>query len=190
MFNKDYTQWFYVFALLCFLCSFNAQAKKKCKPLLEKLHNIQSLQRSSYSAKRGQSLRAREDKAREKWWQCEHPSYGKSKGKNYSKSKKQKSSKKKSKRHVNNQQSYANYSKKKNSPRLFNYKDKKYADSPFKTERAISLKSSYKGKMQQAWLSYYQQPKRCVKPKAITTFAYCSEDRLAQKIAFEQSYKE
>ncbi|RHW76644.1 hypothetical protein [Colwellia sp. RSH04] len=183
MFNKRYYHYFCVYVLLCLLFSFNVQAKKRCKPLLEKLHQIQSLQRSSYSLKRGQSLRAREDKARDKWWQCEHPSYGKSKQVKLTskKKKKQKASKKKA---------YASHAKKKNKPLAFNFKAKKYANSPFKTDRAIALKSSYQGKMQQAWLNFYQQPEQCLKPKAISTFAYCSEYRIAQKRVFEQSYKE
>ena len=49
-------------------------AKKRCKPLLDKLHKIQQAQRSSHSLKRGDSLRKKEDKARDKWWQCESQS--------------------------------------------------------------------------------------------------------------------
>jgi len=63
-------------ALICLLClpglySEKALAKAKCKPYLEKLQNIQALQRQGYSLKRGNSLRKREQAAREKWWQCE-----------------------------------------------------------------------------------------------------------------------
>lgn len=58
----------------CLLFSPATIAKKRCKPLLEKLHNIQALQRSGYSQKKGMSLRKREDKARDKWWQCENGS--------------------------------------------------------------------------------------------------------------------
>ena len=59
-----------LFSLLYLLAPVT-QAKKRCKPLLAKLHNIQAMQRSGHSATRGRSLRAREDKARDKWWQCE-----------------------------------------------------------------------------------------------------------------------
>lgn len=63
-----------VIVIVCFAFSPVATAKKRCKPLLEKLHNIQALQRSGYSQKKGVSLRKREDKARENWWQCENGS--------------------------------------------------------------------------------------------------------------------
>ena len=56
---------FYSVVVLIFLLlvSPNLSAKKRCKPLLEKLHNAQMMQRKSYSLKRGQSLREKEDKA-------------------------------------------------------------------------------------------------------------------------------
>ena len=78
---------------MCMLLLFTpvSEAKKRCKPLLEKLHNIQAMQRSGYSSQRGLSLRAREDKARDKWWQCEQgrgtKKKKKSKGKKSSKNK-------------------------------------------------------------------------------------------------------
>ncbi|MCW8833040.1 MAG: hypothetical protein OQK03_06970 [Colwellia sp.] len=62
---------FYLIILLCFFSPIG-EAKKRCKPLLAKLHNIQAQQRAGYSSKRGLSLRAREDKARDMWWQCEN----------------------------------------------------------------------------------------------------------------------
>ncbi len=83
---------------LCIIAlSFSAHslAKKRCKPLLDKLHSIQSMQRKGYSLKRGQSLRAKEDKARDKWWQCEHSSLAKFKEKYGGKKKKAKKSKNK-----------------------------------------------------------------------------------------------
>jgi len=52
-------------------------AKKRCKPYQDKLHNIQTMQRKGYSLKRGESLRIKEDKARDKWWKCEHSSKAK-----------------------------------------------------------------------------------------------------------------
>ncbi|MFQ3337708.1 MAG: hypothetical protein ACI9VO_000473, partial [Colwellia sp.] len=39
------------------------------------------MQRKGYSLKRGESLRAKEDKARDKWWQCENSSQAKFKAK-------------------------------------------------------------------------------------------------------------
>ena len=42
------------------------EAKKRCKPLLAKLQNIQAMQRHGYSATQGIRLRNSEEKARKK----------------------------------------------------------------------------------------------------------------------------
>ncbi len=155
---------FLITALLAF--SPSTLAKKRCKPLLAKLHNVQALQRNGYSVKRGASLRAREDKARADWWQCENGSKKKkAKGK---KSTKNSSHKSKSKS--------ASHSQIK-------------AGTPFKTTNAILIKSKYQGKKKQAWLAFYQQPKRCQRPKSLQTFAFCSENKQKQRMVFEQSYQ-
>lgn len=142
-----------------------SEAKKRCKPLLEKLHNVQAMQRNGYSAKRGVSLRAKEDKARDKWWQCEKDLGGKTK-----KKKKGKSTK--------------------NSATDKRYKAKKIsAGTPFKTKNAIVIKSKYQGSKKQAWIKFYQQPAQCNRPKSLAVFASCSEDKQAQRINFEQEYE-
>jgi len=141
------------------------EAKKRCKPLLEKLHNVQAMQRNGYSSQRGISLRARENKARDKWWQCEQGRGGKAKKKAKKKSKKQ-SAIYKPIRQIN-------------IP----------AGTPFKTNNVIVIKSKYQGKKKQAWLNFYQQPAQCNRPKSLAVFASCSEDKQAQRINFEQVYK-
>ncbi len=154
---------------VCFVFSPTAASKKRCKPLLEKLHNIQALQRSGYSAKRGASLRGREDKARERWWQCEN---GRGKIKKETKNKK-----------VSEK---ANYQAKTKS-----VKSKKIqAGTPFKTSNAIVIKSKYQGNKKQAWLKYYQQPSKCVLPKSLSVFAFCSENKQIQRTDFEKQYNE
>ena len=159
--------------IITFLFTPTAQAKKRCKPLLEKLQNIQALQRHGYSAKRGLSLRAREDKARDKWWQCE-----KSGGK-----KQRKSNKK-----------YQNKTVRVNTKfkvEKSNAKRKTLnAGSPFKTTSAIVFKSKYQGNKKQAWLTFYQQPSRCQRPKSLQAFALCSENKRTQRLAFEQKYNQ
>ncbi len=91
-------------AIYCFLFivsllfTSNANGKKRCKPFLDKLHNIQKMQRQGYSNKRGQNLRIKEDKARDKWWQCENISLAKFTEK-YGKHKKSSLKKKKKNRH-------------------------------------------------------------------------------------------
>ena len=144
-------------------------AKKRCKPLLAKLHNVQALQRNGYSAKRGVSLRAREDKARADWWQCE-------KGRKKKKAKKTKTKK-----------TAKDVTSKRKSKSVNQGKIK--AGTPFKTTNAIVIKSKYQGKKKQDWLAFYQQPKRCQRPKSLKIFAYCSEDKQKQRLIFEQGYQ-
>ncbi len=148
-----------------------SDAKKRCKPLLEKLHNIQAMQRNGYSSKRGVSLRAKEDKARNNWWQCE-------KGRKTKEKKKRKN-----KKH--------NKSKRKQSSVIYkkNTQLKTTAGIPFKTNNAIVIKSKYHGIKKQAWLKFYQQPTHCNRPKSLAIFASCSENKQAQRINFEQEYK-
>jgi len=144
-----------------------SEAKKRCKPLLEKLHNVQAMQRSGYSTQRGDSLRAREDKARDKWWQCET-----GKSKKLSKKKKKKS------------KALSSSSKIKHS------KNKVIkAGTPFKTNRVVVIKSKYQGDKKRAWLGFYQQPIQCQQPKSLQVFAFCSENKQAQQTMFEQKYK-
>jgi len=144
------------------------EAKKRCKPLLAKLQNIQAMQRHGYSAKQGLSLRSREDKARKNWWQCENGS-----------GKKKKKTTKKSQRKT------ASYSTEKSS---VNRKIIK-AGTPFKTSNTIVIKSKYQGEKKRAWLAFYQQPTRCQRPKNLSVFAFCSENKQTQRAGFEQKYR-
>ena len=171
--------WFVRVILLIFYCSIClfstfSDAKKRCRPLLIKLENVQALQRNGYTLKKGQSLRAREDKAREKWWQCERSS-------SFKKTKRKKSKSKK----VRNKKNKKN----KNKTQKRNNKAKSVS-APFTNNQAIDLGSKYPRAKLFSWLNYYQRPERCHKPKDLTTFVFCSEDKLAQRRGFEQKYKE
>ena len=161
-----------LFVIMCFVFTPTVTAKKRCKPLLEKLHKVQALQRSGYSKNKGMSLRKREDKARDKWWQCEN-------GKVKSKKKSKRKPKKKSNTHKS-----ANRIKTK----IINM-NKSGEATPFKTNNAIVLKSKYHGEKKQAWLIFYQQPKQCGRPKNLAIFAFCSEDKQMQRVKFEKSYQ-
>ena len=161
----DFIKLVIFFSALLFFTS-TCEAKKRCKPLLEKLHNIQALQRSGYSSQRGTSLRAREDKAREKWWQCEQ---GQSKNK--------KRSKGKSKSH-----DYSSAKKQAKQKKIL-------AGTPFKTNNSVVVKSKYHGQKKQAWIKFYKQPTQCSRPKSLAIFASCSEDKQAQRLHFEQVYE-
>ncbi len=155
--------------VLLLLFSPTIEAKKRCKPLLEKLHNIQAMQRNGYSSSRGASLRGREDKARDRWWQCET---GRNKSKNKKKSKKKATSKKSGYR--------------RNVKSIKNKRIK--AGTPFKTSNTIVIKSKYQGDKKRAWLAFYEQPKRCQQPKNLQIFAFCSENKQTQRKGFEKEY--
>ena len=45
------------------------------------------------------------------------------------------------------------------------------------------------GGKKQAWLEFYQQPTQCNRPKSLTVFANCSENKRTQRITFEQGYE-
>ena len=155
----------------CCFTSPTIMAKKHCKPLLVKLRNIQATQRDSHSLSRAKSLRKREDKARNIWWRCEQE-----------KSKKQNKQKKKRK---TKPVKYRIKSKRANQKN--NQKTLKLA-TPFKTSHAVIIKSKYQGDKQRAWLRYYQQPIQCQRPKSLTEFATCSENKQTQRADFEQDY--
>ena len=128
--------------ILLLIFSANTFAKKRCKPLLEKLHNAQMMQRKSYSLKRGQALRVKEDKAREKWWQCENSSLSAFKSKYGTKKKKAKKNKKK-------QKSTSHYAKLKK----VKLKPPKNMTT-FNQDSAIVIKSKYQGNKKLAWLQF------------------------------------
>lgn len=150
-------------------------AKKRCKPFLEKLHKVQAMQRKGYSLKRGQSLRAKEDKARDKWWHCERSSLASFKEKYGIKKKKS------TKKHL----SKSTTKIPKTNKYIIN-PDKKVA--MFNQGSAIVIKAKYQGEKRLAWLQFYQQPIKCQRPKSIKVFAYCSEDKLQQQDLFQQGY--
>lgn len=169
-----------IFILLVIILSYSTtlQAKKRCKPFLEKLHKVQAQQRNGYSLKRGQSLRAKEDKARDKWWQCEHMSLAKFKAQFGGKNKKAKKGKKKKSvkyayKKVNKRKSQADASK---------------TIATFNQGSAIVVKAKYQGDKRLAWSQFYQRPSQCISPKNLNVFAYCSENKLQQQNQFDQEY--
>ncbi|GAW94569.1 MULTISPECIES: hypothetical protein [Colwellia] len=166
-------------AVLLLTFSASTAAKKRCKPLLAKLHHIQTMQRKGYSLKRGETLRVKEDKARDKWWQCEHSSLASFKvkyGKINKKSKKQSKKKKLAKNSIHYSQMKIKRSQLVNKVARFNQGS------------AIVIKAKYQGDKKWAWLQFYQQPIKCQRPKNLNVFAYCSEDKQQQQGVFEQKY--
>jgi len=155
-----------LFIILSLYTTSSFAGKTRCKPLLEKLQNIQAKQRSGYTAKQGASLQNRADKIREQWWRCENSSQ-------YSQQTKKKVTKKK----VNAQVKTS----KKNNKSLKILK-------PFATSKAIIVQSRFKGKKQQAWLNFYEKPEKCKKMKTTKIFAFCMENKLKQQERFIQLY--
>jgi len=136
---------------------------------------VQAQQRNSYSLKRGQSLRAQEDKARDKWWKCEHMSLAKFKAQNGGKNNKAK--KKKNSKYVSKK-----VSKKKSQP----YVSKSIAT--FNLDSAIVVKAKYQGDKRLAWSQFYKRPDKCISPKSLSVFAYCNNNKLLQQNQFDQEY--
>ena len=156
-------------------------AKKRCKPFLEKLHNIQTMQRKAYSLKRGESLRAKEDKARDKWWKCENSSKAKFKAQ-YGGKKKKSKNKNKNKKKVKNKTYYSKMNK------ALSYSQNKV--TTFNQSSAIVIKSKYQGDKMLSWLDFYHKPIKCQRPKSMSIFAYCSENTLQQQGEFEKTYRD
>jgi hypothetical protein len=170
----------YAVVLLSFTYTPTSFAKKRCKPFLEKLHNIQTLQRKSYSLKRGESLRAKEDKARDKWWKCENSSKAKFKAQYGGKKKKAK--KYKNKKKVQNKTYYTKMNK------VPSYSGNKV--TTFNKSSAIVIKSKYQGSKRLSWQDFYHKPIKCQRPKSMSIFAYCSENKLRQQSEFEKVYRD
>ena len=160
-----------LFILLCF--STGSYSKEACKKQLNKLHHIQAKQREGHSFKRSNTLNDQERKARKNWWQCK-----KSPTKKRSK---KKVKKKKKPRQIKLRKTI--YSSLDKSPA------KKVKAPEFRSSGVISIKEKFQGKKKYAWLEYYQQPEKCKRPKNLSMFAYCSEDRQMQQLNFEQSYQ-
>ncbi|MDG1751664.1 MAG: hypothetical protein P8I03_08390 [Thalassotalea sp.] len=156
----------YFIGLIFILNSFSVLATKKaCQPYFDKLRNIQSQQRAGYSNKKGRSLAEREQKARDKWWQCQQGKLP---------NKKRKKAKQKSK--VNSSLSQTPF-----------YKIPTKDTLSFSNK--LTIKAKFKGVKQQAWLDYYQQPKKCKMPKSTKVFAYCLEDEQEQQEVFDRQYQ-
>ncbi|NQZ80621.1 MAG: hypothetical protein HRT52_06345 [Colwellia sp.] len=156
-----------IFLLICLLVSPVHAGKKHCQPYLKKLHTIQSLQRQGHSLKSSNSLNKRENKARDKWWQCEQ---GKLPVKRKNKSKKK------------------NKVKKSKINPLFDLDSSDKKITPFATQKSLTFKGRFQGDKQFSWLKYYQQPKVCIRPKTTKKFAYCMENKLEQQSIFEKEY--
>ena len=138
--------------------------KKVCLPYLAKLRNIQAQQRAGYSNKKGHLLAKKEQKSRDRWWQCEQGKLPKKK-KNIKKKSIEKKLQVKKIKIPDNQNNAMN--------------------KPFTSNLVIRAK--FHGQQQQNWLDYYQKPEKCRKVKSTKMFAFCIEDKNRQQQLFELS---
>ena len=165
--NSVYFQILLVGIMLTF--SYESYAgKKECQSYADKLRNVQSQQRQGHGLKRSKNLNKQEKVARKKWWQCERGLLKKIKG-----------------NHKKKQRNIAVNIHQPLSATL-SRDIKKGSSKPFQTSAPVLIKSRYQGKQLQAWLQYYQQPKKCLRPKTTRQFAYCVENRRTQQLAFEK----
>ncbi|GAA6203912.1 hypothetical protein [Thalassotalea sp. SU-HH00458] len=163
----------YVFCIIFYLTSCSVWATKKaCQPYLDKLRNIQSQQRAGYSNKKGRSLADREQKARDKWWLCQQGKLKTAKNKNT-----KKKTKKTHKAMASIKQLPTLHSISKSDPKALSFTS------------SLTIKAKFKGRKQQAWLDYYQQPKKCQQPKSTKIFAFCLEDEQRQQAEFDRQYQ-
>ena len=162
----------YVVSFIFYLTSSPVWATKKaCQPYLDKLRNIQSQQRAGYSNKKGRSLADREQKARDKWWQCQQGKLKKSK------------SKKTKRKAKNTNKAMAGISQ---FPLVSS--TSKHKSKALSFTGALTIKAKFSGIKQQAWLDYYQQPQKCKQPKSTKVFARCLEDEQRQQEEFDRQY--
>lgn len=155
-----------VIALLSFVFSFSSYAgKKECQSYLAKLRNVQAQQRAGYGNVKGRTLADREQKARDKWWQCQQGKLPKAKKRN---------------------------KRNKRKKKMVKVSNKKIPiPSANGTNQSITnklvIKGKYQGQQQQDWLDYYQKPDKCKEVKSTKIFAYCIEDETRQQQIFEES---
>lgn len=162
--NRTYQFLFFgYFFLLLISFSSSTFAKVMCEKERARLDQIQVRQRQGYSVQRGEYLKEKEDKARTIWWQCKR-------GKKTS---------------TNKNTVHKSKYKKKSSISNRSFSKIKKSD-PFKTNKAIVIKSSYQGEKQIAWLAFYHQLEKCRKPKNLKVFAFCSEHKQQQRLVFEK----
>ncbi len=162
---------------LMLMSFFSYAGKKQCQPYLDKLRNIQSMQKVGHSNSKGRSLSQREEKAREVWWQCQQGKLPKAKVKKSNSSKSANSSKRKNTTPA--KKSFVVSQKTKQA--------KTGSTSEFNLTNKLVIKGKFQGEKQQRWLDYYQQPEQCIKPKSTQTFAFCMENRRLQQQAFDKA---
>lgn len=146
--------------------SFNVFAKN-CESYRKKHLAIQIKQKQGHSAKESIRLQEKERIAWQKWQSCKKGKFNKKK-----------------KTPIKQKRTIGEYKSKVNEKII-----KLQQGSAFSTNKSLVVKGKYKGVKQQAWLSYYQIPKGCKKPKSTQQFAACLHEKEQQQIAFEKEYE-
>lgn len=153
--------------------------QQNCQSYENKLKLLRIKQKQGNSAKRQQSLKTQEDKAWKKLQLCKR---GQLTGKSNTKSKGKKGSKKKK---VASKQK--NIVAKKHQA-IVNKNETRKPLTPLVANNPVVIKSKYQGEQLQAWLNFYQSPKRCRNTKTMQDFVWCAEDKRRQQVIFEQQY--
>ena len=146
--------------------------QQNCQSYENKLKLLRIKQKQGNSVKRQQSLKTQEDKAWKKLQFCKR---GQLTGKSNTKGKGKKGNK-----------------KKKVASKQKNIVAKKHQTRkplrPLVANNPVVIKSKYQGEQLQAWLTFYQSPKRCRNTKTMQDFVWCAEDKRRQQVIFEQQY--
>ena len=154
------------------LVSMHAFAGKKvCAPYKKQYQNLQKqLRQNSRGASRAKKLN-KEQQLFVQWRRCEQGKLPKKK-KSTQKSRSRTRSKSKNSTHFTAFKGAA-------KPLLGNYKPLQQVMS-----KSLKITSRFKGVQQQAWLSFYKRPVRCIRPKNTQEFAFCIEHEREQQQLF------
>ncbi|WP_448548988.1 hypothetical protein [Thalassotalea fusca] len=152
--------------LLGLLVSTQALAgKKACESLKRQYQNQQkALKHQGRGESRNRKL-ANELTLFKSWQRCEQGKY-----------KPQTKKKRKKQNQLRNKQSKPRASKLKQTAQAWQQKvNNGLSDNQLILAKTVSVSSAIPMRLQQAWLDFYQRPKKCIRPKSTQVFAFCIE---------------
>ncbi|WP_394175819.1 hypothetical protein [Thalassotalea litorea] len=162
---------FLLLVCLSIFTSLRAQAKPECEPYHQALANIRAEMRAGYREPRGEILRDKERKLKEKIRLC----LGYQSRTNNPNNLNQKKGKARHKPAVKSQSSTAVIMTK-NADQLGN--------------QALVIRGKFTGKKQAAWLRFYQPSEQCRQPQTTSLFAKCLMLRDKQAKVFSKQWDE
>ncbi len=149
----------------------NSQAARDCSAEKKSHQSIQNKLRKGGKPSAMSRLQERERKAWLTWWQCQK---GKTKKKAKKKAKKTQKLSGKTQAQMNQ-----------NQRKIIKAKSPTYAEN-----KPLVIKGAFSGAKQQAWLNAYDKPKKCIRPKVMSVFAYCVEHAKKAQEIFDQQYNQ